>query len=130
MAHRQKFREGHTTRTTTITNDAIRFSPSNPLHCVREYDLSLEQDMQRIVDETVTFLRHFSQRLQRFRAQVGEFASVDDQPLRTSRHETQAACSSKVTTTPVNDVELDTPLSVDNKLPAGEDLIKLQEYSS
>ena len=54
--------------------------------------------------------------------------------MRTSRHETQAACSSKTATTSVNDVELDTPLSVDNKLPAGEDLTKLnipdQEYSS
>ena len=66
--------------------------------------------------------------------QVGEFASVDDQPLRTSRHETQAACSSKTATTSVNDKELDTPLSVDNESPSEEDLItadKLnQEYSS
>ena len=81
MAHHQKNCEGHTTRTNTIATDAIRSSPSNPLHCVREYNLSQEQDTQRIADETVTFLRHFSQRLQRFRAQVGEFASVDYQLL-------------------------------------------------
>ena len=75
---------------------------------------------------SLPFLRHFSQRLQRFRAQVGEFASVDDQSSRTSRHETQATRSPNTAATSVNDEELATPLSFDNRPPSGEDLINLK----
>ena len=87
MVHRQTYREGPATPTTTTSSASA--SATNPLHCVRDYDFHDAWDTQQIADESVAFLRIFSQRLQRFKAQVSQFAHVGQpSPQTRRRHQT------------------------------------------
>ena len=72
MAHRQSYREGpaHSTIATPSTTTPI-------IDCNEDYTYQDNRDTQQIADDSIAFLRTFSLRLQRFRAQVGEFAHVD-----------------------------------------------------
>ena len=72
MAHRQSFREGpaHSTAATPST-------PTPIMDCDEDYAYQDNRDTQQIADDSIAFLRTFSLRLQRFRAQVGKFAYVD-----------------------------------------------------
>jgi hypothetical protein len=107
MAHRQTYREGPATPTTATSSSP---APAiNPLHCVRDYDFHDERDTQQIADDSVAFLRIFSQCLQQFKAQVGEFAHVDQSSPQTNDAKVPDNDPAKVTITPVNDMRLDEP---------------------
>ena len=109
MAHRQTYREEPATPTTATSSSP---APAiNPLHCVRNYDLHDERDTQQIADDSVAFLRIFSQCLQRFRAQVDEFAHVDQTSPQTNDAETSGNNPTKVTIAPINDTKPDEPSS-------------------
>ena len=66
MAHRQSYREG-----------PAHSSIATPVDCNEDYTYQDNRDAQQVADDSIAFLRTFSIRLQRFRAQVGEFAHVD-----------------------------------------------------
>ena len=69
MAHRQSHRKGPATAV---------FSTHTPVTDHDEDNVYQDRrDIQQIADDSVAFLRTFSLRLQRFRAQVGEFAHTD-----------------------------------------------------
>ena len=52
-------------------------SIATPTNCNEDYTYQDTRDTQQIADDSIAFLKTFSLRLQRFRAQVGEFAHVD-----------------------------------------------------
>ena len=69
MAHRQSYRKGPATATPSTHTPVTDHDGDNIYQDSR--------DIQQIADDSVAFLRSFSLRLQRFRAQVGEFAHTD-----------------------------------------------------
>ena len=74
-------------------------SIATPTNCNEDYTYQDTRDTQQIADDSIAFLRTFSLRLQRFRAQVGEFAHVD-QP---DDIETSDNGPIKITTTTTDD---------------------------
>ena len=94
MAHLQSYRKGpaHSTIATPSATTSI-------MDCNEDYTYQDHRDTQQIADDSIAFLRTFSLRLQRFRAQVGEFAHAD-QP---DDIETSDSSPIKITTTTTDD---------------------------
>ena len=90
--------EAHPNTEDTYENDpGVAFQ--HPLHCVRDYGNRQYLDAQRVADETVTFLRSFSQRLERFRNQTGQFARTTQPNGRThTRPASRPPATTKMTT--------------------------------
>ena len=75
MAHRQAYRKGPATAISSMPTPASNHDGDNTYQDSR--------DIQQVADDSIAFLRTFSLRLQRYRAQVGEFAHADQPPLHT-----------------------------------------------
>ena len=75
MAHRQSYRKGPATAISSMPTPASNHDGDNTYQDSR--------DIQQVADDSIAFLRTFSLRLQRYRAQVGEFAHADQPPLHT-----------------------------------------------
>ena len=102
MAHRQTYREGPAHLTTT--------APPTPTPIVDSdegYAYQDNRDTQQVADDSIAFLRTFSLRLQRFRAQVGEFAYVDQ----SDDAETMDNGPVKITTTTADSTKPNEPSS-------------------
>ena len=97
MAHRQSNRKGPATIVPPPSTDHEE-----------EYTYQDTRDAQQIADDSVAFLRTFSLRLKRFRAQVGEFAHASPH---TDDAEMSDGDSTKLTTATTRNTKLNEPLS-------------------
>ena len=73
------------------------------------------RDAQQIADDSVAFLRTFSLRLKRFRAQVGEFAHANQSSSHTDNTEMSDNDFTKPTTTTASDTKLNESLPADEQ---------------
>ena len=99
MAHRQSHRKGPATTVPPPSTTATDHE--------EEYTYQDNRDAQQIADDSVAFLRTFSLRLKRFRAQVGEFAHA---PPHTDDAEMSDDNSTKPTTATTSNTKLNEPL--------------------
>ena len=111
MAHRQSHRKGPAT---TVPPPSTTAKDHEEEHTYQD-----NRDAQQIADDSVAFLRTFSLRLQRFRAQVGEFAHASPH---TDDAEMPDDDPTKPTTATASNTKLNEPP------PANEQDDSLDEY--
>ena len=101
MAHRQSHRKGPAT---TVPPPSTTATDHEEEHTYQD-----NRDAQQIADDSVAFLRTFSLRLQRFRAQVGEFAHTDHSSPHTDEEMTDNDFPKPTTTMAGNTTEPNEP---------------------